>query len=221
MKKRCLLKKAGIVDYTGGLALQAEARELVSQDKWDGCLILLEHPPVITIGRGGGIENLCLSKEYLEAKGIEVAMTDRGGNITCHNPGQLVGYPVLNLRKWKQDVHWYVDMVEEVIIKTLARLGLRAGRKPRYTGVWLGNEKISAIGVAVKQWITGHGFAFNVNNDLSLFQAIVPCGITEFGVTNLKKAGIDISLAEVTSIVTEEFCTIFECSLEDDTAIHC
>jgi len=168
------------------LLLQKQARGMVESGKYGGVLLLLEHLPVITAGRGGGKENLVASLSDLQSAGVEFIESDRGGNVTCHNPGQLVGYPVLDLSQWRQDVHWYVNRLEEVLIRTAAAYDLVAGRKARYTGVWIGNQKIAAIGVSVRRWITGHGFALNVQNDLELFQAIVPCGIEEFGVTSLQ-----------------------------------
>ena len=178
-------------------------------------LIFLEHEPVITIGRSGGEENLCRSYESLAEEEVDIVVTNRGGNITCHNPGQLVGYPVLNLSRWQHDLHWYVDSVEETIIRTLTGLGVRAERKTSYTGVWLGNMKIAAIGVSVRQWVTSHGFALNVNNNLNLFKSIVPCGIREFGVTSLASVNIPTIVSEVIRMMREEFCQVFNCSLVD------
>lgn len=212
--KRCALINAGKVSYDEGLIIQQKAVKAVKQGTWDGVLILLEHFPVITIGRNGGKNNIKESFEALTATGIQITETNRGGNVTCHNPGQLVGYPVMDLSKWKHDVHWYVDRLEEVIIRTVADFGLIAGRKGKYTGVWLENEKITAIGIAVKHWITYHGFALNVANDLSLFSKIVPCGITEFGVTSFQKANITAELDEVAAKLIDEFSTVFDCTVE-------
>jgi lipoyl(octanoyl) transferase len=207
---RCLLLQPGLVNYDTGLVLQNEARSLVESGRYDGILILLEHPAVITIGRGGGDENLVAHPAWFKAKGIAVAHTDRGGNVTGHNPGQLVGYPIFDLAKWRQDVHWYVHTLEEAVIRTLARYGLKAGRKAKYTGVWLADEKIAAIGVSVRRWITGHGLALNVANDLALFDAIVPCGISEFGVTSLHKAGVAAALPEVAVALAAEIAAVFD-----------
>jgi lipoyl(octanoyl) transferase len=124
----------------------------------------------------------------------------------------------MNLRQWRQDVHWYVETLEEVLIRSLARLGLRAGRKAKYTGVWNGNEKIAAIGVSVRQWITGHGFALNVSNELDIFRSVVPCGISDFGVTSIKKAGININMEEAAGLTVKEFCDLFDCAAEEVTA---
>lgn len=211
---RCSLRKVGQVGYQQGLDMQAEARGLVCSGGVDGILLLLEHLPVITIGRAGGADNLQLSPEVLRAQGVELVNADRGGNVTCHNPNQLVGYPILNLSRWTQDVHWYVYSLEEVLIRSLAHFGLRAGRKSKYTGVWLDDEKIAAIGVSVKRWVTGHGFALNINNDLELFRTIVPCGIQEFGVTSLSKAGVEVNVEEVSRKVQQEFEWVFHCEFE-------
>lgn len=197
MKHSLLCLQAGLVSYTEGLALQKQARAMIENGKYDGVLLLLEHRPVITVGRSGGRENLVASLSELQAAGVEFVECDRGGNITCHNPGQIVGYPILNLNQWREDVHWYVEQLEEVLIRTLETYGIHAGRKARYTGVWVGNRKIAAIDVSVRHWITGHSFALNVQNDLSLFQTIVHCGIEEFSVTSLQRQGVSAGTREV------------------------
>ena len=210
MKPSLLCLPAGLVSYAEGLSLQKQARALVEEGKYDGVLLLLEHRPVITAGRSGGRENLVASPAELAEAGVEFVESDRGGNVTCHNPGQLVGYPILNLVRWRQDVHWYVDRLEEVLIRSLAEYGVSAGRKARYTGVWVGNRKIAAIGVSVRHWITGHGFALNVSNDLALFRSIVPCGIEEFGVTSLQRLGVDVTLQEIAVCLSNQFCEVFD-----------
>ena len=214
MNRTILVIQPGLVSYQEGLELQQQARRRVADGELAGVLILLEHQPVITAGRGGGRENLRATLSGLQAEQIAFVETDRGGNITCHNPGQLVGYPVLNLSFWQEDVHWYVEQLEEVLIRTVAKYGIVAGRKSRYTGVWAGNRKLAAIGVSVRRWITGHGFALNVSNDLSLFQQIIPCGIEEFGVTSLRAAGVTASLTEVTHRLMIEFATVFAAALQ-------
>ena len=214
MTRTILVIQPGLVSYQEGLELQQQARRRVADGELAGVLILLEHQPVITAGRGGGRENLRATLSGLQAEQIAFVETDRGGNITCHNPGQLVGYPVLNLSFWQEDVHWYVEQLEEVLIRTVAKYGIVAGRKSRYTGVWAGNRKLAAIGVSVRRWITGHGFALNVSNDLSLFQQISPCGIEEFGVTSLRAAGVTASLTEVTHRLMIEFATVFAAALQ-------
>ena len=214
MNRKIQVIRPGLVSYREGLAFQQQARQRVADGEFAGVLILLEHQPVITIGRGGGRENLRASLNRLQSERIEVVESDRGGNITCHNPGQLVGYPVLNLSHWQEDVHWYVEQLEEVLIRTAGRYGIIAGRKARYTGVWAGNRKLAAIGVSIRRWITGHGFALNVDNDLSLFQQIVPCGIEEFGVTSLRNAGVTDRVTEVADHFLAEFATVFAAELQ-------
>ena len=214
MNRTVQVIRPGLVSYQQGLALQQQARQRVADGEFAGVLILLEHQPVITAGRSGGRENLRASLTGLQAEQIEFVETDRGGNITCHNPGQLVGYPVLNLSHWQEDVHWYVEQLEEVLIRIASSYGITAGRKARYTGVWAGNRKLAAIGVSVRRWISGHGFALNVNNDLSLFQQIVPCGIEEFGVTSLRTAGVTATVTEVADRLQAEFATVFAAELQ-------
>ena len=214
MNRQVQVIRPGLVSYQEGLELQQQARQRVAGGDVAGVLILLEHQPVITTGRGGGRENLRTSLSGLQAERIEVVETNRGGNITCHNPGQLVGYPVLNLSRWQEDVHWYVEQLEEVLIRTVARYGIVAGRKARYTGVWAGNRKMAAIGVSVRNWITSHGFALNVNNDLALFQQIVPCGIEDFGVTSLQTAGVTANVSVVADQLLAEFATVFAAELQ-------
>ncbi len=214
MNRQVQVIRPGLVSYQEGLELQQQARQRVAGGDVAGVLILLEHQPVITTGRGGGRENLRTSLSGLQAERIEVVETNRGGNITCHNPGQLVGYPVLNLSRWQEDVHWYVEQLEEVLIRTVARYGIVAGRKARYTGVWAGNRKMAAIGVSVRNWITSHGFALNVNNDLALFQQIVPCGIEDFGVTSLQTAGVTANVSAVADQLLAEFATVFAAELQ-------
>ncbi len=214
MNRQVQVIRPGLVSYQEGIELQQQARQRVAAGQFAGVLILLEHQPVITAGRSGGRENLRASLSGLQDAQILFVETDRGGNITCHNPGQLVGYPVINLSLWQEDVHWYVEQLEEVLIRTASRYGITAGRKARYTGVWAGNRKLAAIGVSVRRWISGHGFALNVNNDLSLFQQIVPCGIEEFGVTSLRTSGVTATVTEVAEQLLTEFAKVFAAELQ-------
>ena len=209
MNRRVQLRRCGVVSYAAGLELQQEAARQVQAGEWDGILLELQHSPVITIGRSGGRENLLAGPAELSEAGIEVFDSGRGGNITCHNPGQLVGYPILNLSCWQEDVHWYVRQLEETLIRTLQEYGVVAGRKAKYTGVWVGNRKIAAIGVSVRHWITGHGFALNISNDLSLFGRIVPCGIEEFGVTSLSALGVDADFVQIQATLEQQFAQVF------------
>lgn len=157
-------------------------------------LLLGEHPPVITLGRNADSANLLLSANELAHRGVELHQTDRGGDVTYHGPGQLVGYPILNLADHRRDVVWYVRSLEEVLIRAARTFGLEAtrrqspaGKRPFYTGVWVGEEKLAAIGVHISRWVTTHGFAFNVTTDLTHFDLIVPCGIRGKGVTSLQR----------------------------------
>ncbi|TYP56120.1 lipoyl(octanoyl) transferase LipB [Thermosediminibacter litoriperuensis] len=211
---KALLMKKGLVPYLEGKELQLKAVEAVKSGLADMILITLQHPPVYTIGRAGGYENLLVPLEELR-KIAEVHEVERGGNITFHGPGQIVAYPVVNLNRWEKDVHLFVDRLEEAVIRLLAGYGVRAGRKPEYTGVWVGDEKICAIGIAVKRWITWHGIAFNVNTDLTYFGRIFPCGIREFGVTSLEKLGIKEDPERVREKLIGKFEEVFGVRFEE------
>jgi len=169
-------------------------------------LVFTEHEPVYTLGvRPGAARHLLWSEAELARRGIEVVETNRGGDITCHGPGQVVGYPIVSLAA-RRDLHAYLRFLEQILINALGCLGLAAGRRPGQTGIWLGRRKIAAIGVAVKRWVTFHGFALNVNNDLAPFAGIVPCGISDAAVTSLRQElGRECDLAEVKAVVAAEF----------------
>ena len=174
-------------------------------------VILLEHAPCITIGRSGGHHNLLASKEVLERNGITVHEATRGGDITYHGPGQLVCYPILSLEGEKRDLHAYARKMEEVMIRTLHAFDILAGRKPEYPGVWVGDRKIGAMGIAVRKWITMHGIALNVCPDLEHFSLIVPCGIASHGVTSMAEIlGHDIDVATVRDEMRRQFADIFQ-----------
>lgn len=161
-------------------------------------ILFLEHQSVITVGRAGGIENLILSQKELNSRGIQVYRTGRGGNITYHGPGQLVIYPIINLTEHKCDLHWYVRRLEQAVINYLADHNIIGTTVQGRTGVWVGNEKIAAIGIAIRRWITYHGLALNVNTDLTNFNYIIPCGLKDYGVTSMEcLLGKQISLKEV------------------------
>jgi len=169
-------------------------------------LIFTEHEPVYTLGvRIGAMRNLLLDPAELARSGIDLVETNRGGDITYHGPGQIVGYPIVSLAA-RKDLHAYLRFLEEVLIRSLGNLGLAAARRAGKTGIWLGQRKIAAIGVGVKRWVTFHGFALNVNNDLAAFGGIVPCGITDGTVTSLKQElGREFDLAEVRRVLASEF----------------
>jgi lipoyl(octanoyl) transferase len=198
--------------YARALDLQHDLVERRKRGEIPDQLLIVEHPHVITMGRNGHAENLLASPEILERAGIEMHYTDRGGDVTYHGPGQLVGYPILDLRDWKRDVGAYVRAVEETIIATLAEYGIAAGRIPKLTGVWVGERKIAAIGVHLSRWVTSHGFALNVSTDLSYFQYIVPCGLTR-PVTSMAALGVRASLDEVGVKLAVHFARIFDCEM--------
>ena len=183
----CQVYHLGQVPYLDAWALQRQWVELRRAGEIPDRLLLLEHPPVITLGRNARREHLLSSSEVLAAAGIEVVETNRGGDVTFHGPGQLVGYPILDLSPIRKDVVWYVRTLEEAIIRTLHDLGLAAGRRAGMTGVWVGECKVAAIGIHISRWITSHGFALNVETDLGCFRHIVPCGIASHPVTSLEE----------------------------------
>jgi lipoate-protein ligase B len=204
------LLRLGIVDYETAHDLQKKILQERIDGKCPDHLILLQHNPVITIGRSGDNKNILVPKALLESFGITVHEIERGGDVTYHGPGQLTGYPIIDLRSYQKDVHWYLRQLEEVIIRFLSDYNIAGKRVSGYTGVWVGDEKIAAIGVAVKRWVTYHGFALNVNPDLSHFKLINPCGITDKEVTSIVKIlGHDVSMEEVEDKVVSAFAEVF------------
>jgi lipoyl(octanoyl) transferase len=171
--------------------------------------LIVEHPPTITMGRNGHMENLLAREEVLERAGVAFHHTDRGGDITYHGPGQIVGYPILDLREWKRDVGAYVRAIEQVIIHALSDFGLAGERVPGMTGVWVRGAKIAAIGVHISRWVTSHGFALNVNTDLSYFQYIVPCGLVK-PVTSMAALGVMARRQEVIERLVVHFGRVFD-----------
>jgi lipoyl(octanoyl) transferase len=210
--RNCCLRELGRIDYASALELQRRLVVERQQGAIDDQLLLLEHPHVVTLGRNGHRENLLASDEVLARSGVAFHPTDRGGDITYHGPGQLIGYPILDLREWKRDVAAYVRAVEEVLIRTLADFSIDAGRIPKLTGVWVDGRKIAAIGVHISRWVTSHGFALNVSTDLSYFQYIVPCGLTK-PVTSMAALGVRASLEDVGYTLTAHFGRVFDCQL--------
>jgi lipoyl(octanoyl) transferase len=203
------------VDYSEGLRLQAEAVERLRSEEGPEFLFLLEHPHVFTLGRGASRSNILAGAERLERDLIQVHETGRGGDVTYHGPGQLVGYPIINLRPDRCDVHRYVRDLEEALILALSDFGIDGGRIAGLTGVWVGEEKIAAIGVRIARWITSHGFALNVNTDLNYFRMIVPCGITDKGVTSMARLlGHDVGMIEVAGCVAVRFGEVFDRRIE-------
>lgn len=201
----------GRIGYGPAVALQDRIRQAREQDRVPDVLLLLEHDPVITMGRGTDPAHLLAGADRLAAAGIELHETGRGGDITYHGPGQVVGYPILDLNRHGRDVHRYLRRLEESLIAALAGWGLRGERAPGLTGVWVGRDKVAAIGVGIRRWVTWHGFALNVTTDLDAFRLIVPCGIRgDRGVTSLLRLlGREVPPQEVhqalTAALAEEF----------------
>jgi lipoyl(octanoyl) transferase len=181
------VRHLGRVPYAQGLDLQARLVAERQEGRIPDTLLLLEHDPVFTLGRNARLEHVLRSREALEAQGFDVFETGRGGDVTYHGPGQVVGYPILDLSPDRCDVHRYVRDLEEVMIRTCADYGIEAGRVAGMSGAWVGDEKIGAIGVRIARWVTSHGFALNVSTDLAPFGMIVPCGIRGRGVTSLER----------------------------------
>jgi lipoyl(octanoyl) transferase len=198
-----------LVPYSEALEMQESLQQQRRRGEVIDTLILVEHTPVVTIGRSSHrVRDFLTSVSDLQNKGIEVHESDRGGELTYHAPGQLVGYPVLELNgpHGERDLHKYLRKLEEVVIDTLRDLGLVGGRKEGLTGVWLGNDKIAAIGIKVSRWVTMHGFALNIDLDLTPMRSdIVPCGITKYGVTSLRERGVTANRSDVERMVVTNF----------------
>jgi lipoyl(octanoyl) transferase len=211
--RRLEVRRLGQVRYDEALALQRQLVEERRADRVPDLLLLLEHPPVITLGARAEIArgNVVASDERLTDLGVAVHETGRGGDVTYHGPGQIVGYPILDLRPDRCDVHKYVRDLEEVMIRTCADYGVTASRITRLTGAWVGPDKIGAIGIRISRWITSHGFAFNVTTNLDHFKLIVPCGISDRGVTSLEKAtGRSVPLPQVEDALVRRFAEVFD-----------
>jgi lipoate-protein ligase B len=211
MKRRLEVLDLGCMRYADALAYQ---QRLVDERKCGhgaDTLLFVEHPHVVTMGRNGKEHNVLASEEVLARAGIDFLETDRGGDVTYHGPGQLVGYPILDLREWKRDVHAYFNGIERCLIAALDVLGIAAHRIPErgYEGVWVRGAKIAAIGIHISRWITSHGFALNVETDLRYFQYIVPCGLTK-PVCSLRSLGCSASRDEVMSAVATSLANVFD-----------
>jgi len=214
------MKKLNVIDlgkctYGKAWDIQKEIHAKRVAGEIPDTLILVEHPHVYTLGKNANAQHLIASQDYLKSKGIEIYNVDRGGDITYHGPGQLVGYPIFNLKDHKESVSWYVHTVEDVLIKILADYGITAGRIDKLTGVWVDDQKIAAIGMRVSRWVTMHGFALNVSTDLSLYDGIIPCGIVSKGITRIVDLAPDIQMDQVKRDVIIKFGTLFNLSLAD------
>ena len=219
---RVLVTHLGRTRYAAAWDLQKALWSLRCAGKVDDLLLLTEHEHVYTIGKSGDENHLLAGPDELRADGVDLFAVDRGGDITYHGPGQLVGYPILDLNGYTPDIHQYLRNLEEVLIRTLAPFGIRAGREEGMTGVWAGGEKIAAIGVKVSRWVTMHGFALNVCTDLAKFGRIIPCGIFHKGVTSMEKLlGRTVTVAEVVPHLQAAFMDVFECALSEIPAGEC
>jgi lipoyl(octanoyl) transferase len=210
--QRLLVVDLGCLAFSEALGLQrAVAAARIAGAVPDDVLLLVEHPPVITLGRSTKGSNLHIDDARLGARGVELFEIERGGDATFHGPGQLVGYPIVDLKRHTQDLHWYLRQVEEVLIVALATVGLQASRVPKYTGVWIEHRKIASIGVHARDWVTRHGFALNVDTDLTFFDLFTPCGIADVVMTSTKRELGDRAptLAAMQACVTAAFAQVF------------
>ena len=216
----CRIVDLGLIGYAEAWALQKRLVAVRKANAIEDVLLLCEHPHVITQGRNGKREHLLASEHVLRQKGVEFHTTDRGGDITYHGPGQIVGYPILNLGAIRRDVVWYVRMLEEVMIRATAEFGITAERVTGKTGIWVGDggaeEKLAAIGVHISRWVTSHGFAYNVATDLRYFDLIVPCGIAGRKATSLEKLlGRSVKREEITPRIANHLGEVFGLELKE------
>jgi lipoyl(octanoyl) transferase len=218
-EKTCWVLDAGLIPYRPAHELQHQLVQARKAGAIPDVLLFCEHAHVITLGRNGKRENLLASERVLRQMNVEVHPTDRGGDITYHGPGQIVGYPILNLADHRRDVRWYVEQLEEVMIRTTADYGIAAKRVEGSHGIWMetqaGEEKLGALGVHISRWVTSHGFAYNVATDLRYFDLVVPCGIAGKRATSLERAlGRTIACREVRDLLGSHFSSVFNCHLE-------
>ena len=213
MSRPLRVRRLGRIAYAEGVERQKALVQRRQAGEIDDTLLFVEHPPVITLGvkTRGNLSNVRAAGDDLAARGVEIHESGRGGDVTFHGPGQLVGYPIVDLKPDRQDVHRYVRDLEEVLIRTAGDFGIEAGRIKGYSGAWVGDRKLAAIGVRISRWVTSHGFALNVTTDLSGFDLIVPCGITDRGVTSLSALlGRDVAMADVERSVIAHFAAVFD-----------
>ncbi|MDQ1472053.1 MAG: lipoyl(octanoyl) transferase [Bryobacterales bacterium] len=216
--RNCFIRDLGRMSYGEALGIQQQLASERKQGLGSDHLLFVEHPHVITIGRNGHEENLLAPEALLRQHAIELYETDRGGDVTYHGPGQLVAYPIMDLREWKRDVGAFVCAIEQVLIDTLEEFGIRARRIPKLTGVWVGDEdadaaKVAAIGIHLSRWVSTHGLALNVTTDLRYFQYIVPCGLTK-PVTSMEKLGVQVDATEVKRALSRHFGRIFDFEMQ-------
>lgn len=207
------------MSYESVLKMQMNALEKVKNKEYKGIILILQHLPTYTTGSGGGWDNLLYPIEYFKNQGIELIETKRGGNITFHGPGQIVMYPILDLTELKKDVHWYIQSMEESVIRLLKKYEIIGYRKPEYRGVWVGDKKMSAVGVAIERWVTYHGISLNINVDKKYFDWINPCGIKEFGICSLEDYVTDTDINCVLNKMVECFEEVFQIKLQEENQL--
>jgi lipoyl(octanoyl) transferase len=212
--------RLGSIAYAPAVSLQEKLLEARFAQAIPDTLLLLEHAPVITLGRGAKPEHVLLSQDELERRGVELWETGRGGDVTYHGPGQLVAYAIVDLNPDRRDVRRYVSQLEEVMIRLAGVYGLSARRVSGRNGAWIDDRKIGAVGVRIRRWVTMHGFAFNATTDLNAFRAIVPCGIADKGVTSLERElGRSVAMDEVATHAAQIFATVFDRELREEAAL--
>ena len=212
---RCAVVELGLIDYVEACDLQAALARRRACQEIDDVILLLEHPPTITIGKSGSVENVLASREVLSGEGVQLFFTDRGGDVTYHGPGQLVGYPIMDLRNRERDLHRYVRDLEEALITTVGDFGIKAHRDSGHRGVWVGSDELAAVGLRVKEWVTLHGFGLNVNTDLRPFSLINPCGFPDGTATSLSiLLGREVAMGTVTERLLARFSEVFDAELE-------
>jgi lipoyl(octanoyl) transferase len=218
MTRQCIVRDLGRMSYAHALAIQHEIAGERKQGLGADHLLFVEHPHVVTLGRNGDAANVLASKEMLRCAGIELHESDRGGDVTYHGPGQIVAYPIMDLREWKRDVGAFVRGLELVLIDALAGFGIEARRIAKLTGVWVGDAKIAAIGVHLSRWVSTHGFALNVSTDLRYFDHIVPCGLNK-PVTSMAALGMRADADEVKIALARSFGQVFDFEIQAEPAL--
>ena len=207
----CEVWDLGLIEYSKAWELQRKLHRQRIEGRISDILLLLEHPPTITVGKSGTIDNVLISREQLTQEGISLFFIDRGGDVTYHGPGQIVGYPILDLRKRGKDLHFYVHSLEEVILRTLRDFSVDASRDESHPGVWVDGKEIAAIGLIVRRWVSMHGFALNINTNLDHFTFINPCGFSDRRATSMSKLlGIEMPMGQVKERLAFHFCDVFD-----------
>jgi lipoyl(octanoyl) transferase len=222
MNRHCIVRDLGRMGYTAALGIQQQLAAERKEGHGTDHLLFVEHPHVVTIGRNGHEENLLAPEEMLRRVGIELHESDRGGDVTYHGPGQIVAYPIMDLREWKRDVGAFIRGIEQVLIDTLGDFGITAKRIPKLTGVWVEQgenaAKIAAIGVHLSRWVSTHGWALNVSTDLRYFDYIVPCGLRK-PVTSMAALGVRADAEDVKNALAERFGQVFEFEMQAEPAL--